>query len=43
MALRPVIEFRSGFPDDTVEENDDILRWPGLNIAEAVRAELEQL
>lgn len=42
MTLRSVAEFRSGFPDDTLEQDDDILQWPGCNIAEVLKAALEQ-
>ena len=43
MILRPVVEFRSGFPDDTVEDDDEIVQWPGRNIAEFLKATLESL
>lgn len=43
MTLRPVVEFRSGFPDDTVEDDDEIVQWPGRNIAEFLKAALESL
>jgi hypothetical protein len=43
VTLRPVIEFRSGFPDDTVEGDHDIVQWPGRNIADVPNAALEQL
>ena len=43
MSLRSEIEFRSGFPDDTVEDDEDIVQWPGLNIAAALKMPLEQL
>ena len=43
MTLRPDVQFRSGFPDDTVENGDDIVEWPGRNIAEALKAALERL
>lgn len=42
MTLFPVAEFRSGFPDDIVEQDDDIVQWPGRNIADALKAALEQ-
>lgn len=42
MTFRPVLEFRSGFPDDTVEDDNDIVQWPGRNIAEVLKAALEQ-
>ena len=43
MTLRPDVQFRSGFPDDTVDDGDDIVAWPGGNIAEALKAALERL
>ena len=43
MSLRSEIEFHTGFPDDTVTEGNDIVQWPGVNIAEALKAALEQL
>lgn len=43
MTLRPDVQFRSGFPDDTVEDDDDIVEWPGRNIAEALKSALERL
>jgi hypothetical protein len=43
VSLRPVLEFRSGFPDDPVEGDEDIVQWPGRNIAEVLKAALEQL
>lgn len=43
MTLRPDVQFRSGFPDDAVEGDDDIVVWPGRNIAEALKGALEPL
>jgi hypothetical protein len=43
VTLRTDVLFRSGFPDDTVEEDDDIVAWPGRNIMEALKAALELL
>ena len=43
MTLRPVLEFRSGFPNDTVEDDHDMVQWPGRNIADILKAALEQL
>lgn len=42
MRLRPEIQFCSGFPDDSVEDDTDFVVWPGRNIAEALKAGLEQ-
>lgn len=42
MTLRPNIQFDSGFPDDTVDD-DQIIQWPGRNIAEALKAALERV
>ena len=43
MTLRPDVQFRSGFPDDTIEDDDDTVVWPGRNIMEALKAALEPL
>ena len=43
MTLRPHVQFRSGFPDDTVDDGHDIVAYPGRNIAEALKAALERL
>ena len=43
MTFYPVVEFRSGFPDDTIEDGDDIVQWPGRNISEVLKAALERL
>ena len=42
MILRPEIRFRPGFPDDTIEGEEDTIEWPGRNITEALKAALEQ-
>jgi len=42
MRLRPELQFCSGFPDDSVEDDTDFVVWPGRNIAEALKAGLEQ-
>lgn len=41
--LCTVAEFRSGFPDDMVEENDEIVQWPGQNITAVIKSALERL
>jgi hypothetical protein len=41
VTLRPEIEFSSTFPDDTIEDEVDIVQWPGRNIAEALKGALE--
>jgi hypothetical protein len=43
VTLRSEIQFHSGFPDDTVEDDHEIVQWPGRNIAEALKAALEQV
>ena len=43
MTIRPDVQFRSGFPDDTVDDGHDIVAYPGRNIAEALKAALEPL
>lgn len=42
MTLRSNVQFCSGFPDDTLADDDDIVVWPGRNIMEALRAALER-
>jgi hypothetical protein len=43
MTLRPVLEFDSTFPDDSiVDEDEEFVEWPGRNIADAVKAGLEE-
>ena len=32
MTLRSDIEFRSGFPDDTVGDDDGIVVWPDMTL-----------
>jgi hypothetical protein len=41
--FRPNVQFRSGFPDDTKEDDDGTAVWPGRNITEALKAALERL
>lgn len=41
MTLRSDVQFRSGFPDETVGDDDGIDVWPGRNITEALKAALE--
>lgn len=42
MTLRPEIEFSSGFPDDSVFEDEvGFVQWPGRNVAEALKVALE--
>ncbi len=36
MNIYPVAAFKSGFPDDSVEEDGDIVIFPGRGIAEAL-------
>lgn len=43
MTLRSDVQFRSGFPDDTVEDDHGIIVWPGRNITETLKAALERL
>lgn len=41
--LRPVVQFRSSFPDDAAYDADDVVQAPGgRNIAEALKVALEQ-
>lgn len=42
MILRPEIEFSSGFPDDSIEGEQEFVQWPGQNVAAALKAALEQ-
>jgi hypothetical protein len=39
---RPEVEFSSGFPDDSIEDEHDFVQWPGRNIAEALKSALER-
>jgi hypothetical protein len=39
--LRPEIEFSSAFPDDSIEDAYDFVQWPGRNVAETIKVELE--
>lgn len=39
--LRPEIEFSSAFPDDSIEDVDDFVQWPGRNVAETFKVALE--
>ncbi|HEX2800563.1 MAG TPA: hypothetical protein VHN73_00715 [Phenylobacterium sp.] len=41
MTLRPEIQFTSGFPDDSIEDEEGFVQWPGRNVAEALKAALE--
>lgn len=44
MKIRPVIKFRSGFPDDMIMADDDeIAHFPGRNIAETLKMQFESL
>ena len=43
MTLRPDVQFRSGFPDDTVGDDNGVVVWPGRNITEALKAAFERL
>ena len=43
MTVRRDVQFRSGFADDTVEDEDDTVVWAGRNITEALKAALERL
>lgn len=43
MTLRPDVQFRSGFPDDTVEDEHGIVAWPGRNITKALKEAMERL
>ena len=43
MILRSDVQFRSGFPDDTVEDDDGVVVWPGRNITEVLNVALERL
>ena len=43
MTLRPDVQFRSGFPDDTLEDDHGAVVWPGRNIMETLKAALEPL
>lgn len=43
MTFRPDVQFRSGFPDDALEDDHGIVVWPGRNIAGALKASLERL
>lgn len=41
MILRPEIQFSSAFPDDSIEDEIDLVQWPGRNIAEVIRTGLK--
>ena len=41
MMLRPEIQVSHTFPDDAIEDDDDIVQWPGCNVAEAIKLALE--
>jgi len=36
MIVKPCAEFRADFPDDHIEEDGEIVRFGGLNVAEAI-------
>jgi hypothetical protein len=40
--LRPEIQFSSAFPDDSIEDEEDFVQWPGRNVAEALKVALER-
>ena len=37
MTIRPHLKMHADFPDDCVEDDEDIILFPGRNIAEALR------
>ena len=39
--LRPEIVFSSAFPDDSIEDEDGFVQWPGRNVAETLKVALE--
>lgn len=41
MTLRPEIQFSHTFPDDSIEDEDDFVQWPGRNVAEALKVALQ--
>lgn len=43
MNIRPNVELLANFPDDTVEDEHDIVEFPGRNITEALAAALSGL
>lgn len=43
MTIRPNIELRADFPDDRIEDDNDIVQFPGRNITEALRDALQAL
>lgn len=43
MTIRPNVELRADFPDDCVEDDHDILQFPGANIAEALKVALSEI
>jgi hypothetical protein len=44
VTLRTDVQFRSGFPDDAVWDDDDGRTvWPGRNVTEALKVALERL
>lgn len=36
MSVRDIAEFRADFPDDSIEDEGGVVRYPGLSVAEAV-------
>jgi hypothetical protein len=42
VTLRTDVQFRSGFPDDTVGDDHGVDVWPGRNITEALKVALER-
>jgi hypothetical protein len=41
VTFRPEILFSSAFPDDSIEDDDDFVEWPGRNVAETLKVALE--
>jgi hypothetical protein len=39
--LRSEIQFSSAFPDDSIEDEEDFVQWPGRNVAETLKIALE--
>lgn len=43
MKVRANVHFQSRFPDDSVEDDEELVVWPGRNISEVLKAALERL